>query len=313
MNIIITGGSGFIGSSLVVSLIKRSDINKVIVIDIVDQPDYLVNDKLIWLKCSFLDIPDDKAIQDKIKKLNVKVVFHLATTMFPKMSAENPVRDLLENGAKSIAFCDSMYNLGVEKIIYASSGGLIYGNNPNQDYFDENCVVSPNVSYGIVKRVNEEYLSLIANRKGCKFISLRISNPYGTMQNKVGTQGVIPIFINSILNKKTIILSESELSCRDYIYIDDLIDIFNKALDYNGKHTIFNAASGVSHSLKEIIESIENITNSKAIIKGLNSDSRSYVRLSNEKAVLEFGWKPKVNLSKGIHILVDSFSPNNKI
>ncbi|EGR3218819.1 hypothetical protein DLI07_24855, partial [Vibrio parahaemolyticus] len=210
MKVMITGGSGFIGSALVSTLLSRVDIEQLIIVDILERPLDLHDEKVRWVKTSFIDIPNNEKLLEEFKSCRIDVLFHLATTMFPKRSSDNPTQDLLENGAYSVAFCRSMYNIGVKKIVYASSGGLIYGDNLEKNILDENSLTNPKISYGIVKKINEDYLRLLSEHYNSKFISMRISNPYGINQNKVGTQGVIPIFVNLILNSEEINLSESE-------------------------------------------------------------------------------------------------------
>lgn len=140
---------------------------------------------------------------------------------------------------------------------------------------------------------------------------MRISNPYGINQNKVGTQGVIPIFVNLILNSEEINLSESEFSCRDYIYIDDLVSALEKAIDYNGKFSIFNICSGISYTLSQLIEEIERKTGRKAKVNKADSSVESFVKLTNEKARIELNWTPRVSLPNGISLLVNNFKNGN--
>nr|QFC18123.1 NAD-dependent epimerase/dehydratase family protein [Vibrio parahaemolyticus] len=307
----ITGGSGFIGSALVSTLLSRVDIEQLIIVDILERPLDLHDEKVRWVKTSFIDIPNNEKLLEEFKSCRIDVLFHLATTMFPKRSSDNPTQDLLENGAYSVAFCRSMYNIGVKKIVYASSGGLIYGDNLEKNILDENSLTNPKISYGIVKKINEDYLRLLSEHYNSKFISMRISNPYGINQNKVGTQGVIPIFVNLILNSEEINLSESEFSCRDYIYIDDLVSALEKAIDYNGKFSIFNICSGISYTLSQLIEEIERKTGRKAKVNKADSSVESFVKLTNEKARIELNWTPRVSLPNGISLLVNNFKNGN--
>ncbi|GHW45191.1 UDP-N-acetylglucosamine 4-epimerase [Vibrio cholerae] len=311
MKVMITGGSGFIGSALASTLLNRDHIEQLIIVDVLDKPSDLHDEKVHWIKTSFIDIPNNERLLEELKNSDIDVLFHLATTMFPKKSIDNPVQDLLENGAYSVAFCQSMYNIGVKKIVYASSGGLIYGDNVEQNILNENSITNPKISYGLVKKINEDYLRLLSEHYNSKFISMRISNPYGIKQNKVGTQGVIPIFTNLILNSKEINLSESEFSCRDYIYIDDLISAFEKTIYYHGKCSIFNISSGISYTLFQLIEEIEKKTGRKAKVNKGDSSLESFVKLTNDKAREELNWSPRISLSDGISLLVDNFENGN--
>jgi len=306
--ILVTGAGGFVGKSLIRALIR--DDYDVIAFDICDIPDSLkpLESKLQWVKFSFLDCALEKNFIITNYK-NIDCCFHLATTLFPAESKENIEKDCYENVYCSIEFFSQLYKAGCKKIIYASSGGTVYGLSSieNDVYFDEKTPKNPEVSYGLTKSVCEDYLALLADKYNAKGISVRISNPYGEEQRLTGNQGVIPIFLNKIANDIELPIFGSLKSKRDYIYIDDLVSALLLTISYEGEFSTFNLCYGSAYSIRNIIEFIENCLNKKARLEK-NADSNNDIKsvvLSNSRLRSELNWKPLVNLDEGIKRLAE--------
>ncbi|HIF9435015.1 TPA: NAD-dependent epimerase/dehydratase family protein [Photobacterium damselae] len=300
--ILVTGAAGFIGKSLIRALVQNN--YSVIALDICDMPESLIEykEKISWHNCSYTDIAENKSLMNASFE-NLDCAFHLATTIFPAESKVEIERDCYENVYCTVEFISKLYMKGCKKVIYASSGGTVYGfNSKNIDiYFSENSKKAPMFSYGLTKSSCEEYLILLAKKYNSKGLSLRISNPYGEEQKLNGNQGVIPIFMNKINNNIELPIFGNINSKRDYIYIDDLISAFILSIDYEGDCTVFNVCSGVGYSTCEIINEIELCLNKKANIKqSSNDDKVNSVLLSNDLIVNEINWSPKIELSEGI-------------
>lgn len=304
--VLITGGAGFIGKALITALLQKHI--PIVSIDISDKPDSLpqLNENFNWYKLSYLDLSVRK---EEIEKIiithNIKTVIHLATTLFPAQSKNNIEKDCFENVYSNVILFKTLYELGCEKIIFASSGGTVYGK--SEEPFSEDNAFSPDISYGLSKSVTETYLRFLAKEYKRKSISLRISNPYGEGQRLDGKQGVIPIFLNKISKGIPIDIIGSLESKRDYIYISDLISAFEQALDYNGVENIFNVGSGESTTLRDLLDTIELKLNKKALIGTIISgvvDSKG-ITLNIDRAKSELNWRPKVTLNDGLEKLIE--------
>ncbi|CNC72729.1 dTDP-D-glucose-4%2C6-dehydratase [Yersinia frederiksenii] len=303
--ILITGGAGFIGKSLIREMLNR-DLS-LVSLDISDKPDTLPtqSEDFKWLKFSYLDAcKREQELKDIVKDNNIKTVIHLAATMFPAESQNNLEKDCFENVYSNVCFFSKMYDFGCEKIIFASSGGTVYGK--SHKVFHEDDKFAPTISYGVSKAITETYLRFLAKQFNKKSISFRISNPYGGEQKLEGNHGVVPIFLNGISGGKPINIIGSLESKRDYLYINDLIAAFMKAIYYEGIENVFNIGSGNSISLRSLIDLIEGKLHKKALIASLESNilNSEGISLNIDKAKKELNWQPSVSLDEGVDKLI---------
>lgn len=299
MRIVLIGGSGFIGSNLLNMLIKEE--HELIVYDILEPS--IKSDKYLYIKGS---INEEEKIQKLLKQKDC--VIHLASTSVPKSSNNDIYLDASSNLLPTIKLLEICERKRVSKIIFASSGGSIYGL-PRYLPIDEKHDENPNSSYGINKLAIEKYLRLISNRSGINVVILRISNPYGIGQKPFKGQGVISTFIASVLLGKTIEVWGNGDAIRDYLYIDDLIQAFRASITYNGKETVFNIGSGKGTNINEILNMIK-----KNIKKNINikyiKESEVEVKtniLNCKKAEDILKWKANIPLECGILKMIKSW------
>lgn len=133
----------------------------------------------------------------------IDVVFHLASTTLPKTSNDDPGYDVRSNVVDTIQLLEACVDAGVRKVIFASSGGTVYGV-PERLPIKEDHPTNPISSYGIVKLTIEKYLGLFHYLYGLDYAALRISNPYGPYQDPAGQQGAISVFLHRILSGQPI-------------------------------------------------------------------------------------------------------------
>jgi nucleoside-diphosphate-sugar epimerase len=303
--VLIIGGAGFIGKSLIRKLLMQK--TPLVILDVVNRPaslQYEENENFRWIKYSYIEVFNKKdELRKIIRENNIKIAIHLATTMFPVESQHNIERDCFENVYSNVILFNILYEEGCDKIIFSSSGGTVYGHSDRE--FDEDDKLMPNISYGLSKCTTENYLRLLAKSFDKKSISMRISNPYGEEQNLDGNQGVIPIFIKKIYEGQPIKIIGSIDNRRDYIYIDDLVSAFIKLINYTGNFDVFNIGYGKSNSLSEIINNIEIKTNKIAKIERDHSNSKNgNIMLNVNRAKNELNWKAVTCLSDGIESIV---------
>lgn len=289
----IFGGSGFIGRSISKTLSLSHE--KILVLDSSDYEFYEKN--IETYKCSIADL---KSLpMGKLKK--VDSIIYLISTSTPASSNIDISKDICENLLPFVNLLELTSQFKLKKFIFASSGGAIYSNLENPP-FSERCILGSQTSYGIVKAACESYLKIYAQRFGFLSISLRMSNPYGPGQLPKPGFGVVPTFVNSLLQGEKIKLFGEGGACRDFIYIDDVVKAFQLALTYKGGHEVFNIGSGEGVSIKNLLSLLElklNIHADKDFLPSRVSD-KEVVVLNIQSAKSKLIWSPDMTLSEGL-------------
>ncbi len=294
MNVLILGGNGFIGSHLVDRLL--GDGHRVRVFDKYDEH---YRAPLSNVEYQLGDFGNRGALVDALE--GIEIVFHLISTTVPKTSNDDPAFDIQSNVVETIYLLEQCVSLDVKKVVFASSGGTVYGpleNLPVPETHPKN----PLCSYGISKLTIEKYLDLFYRLYGLDYAVIRPSNPFGERQNPIGIQGVIPIFLHKALKNEPIEIWGDGSVVRDYIYIADLVDGIVRAAFQQTSSRVFNMGSGVGHSLNEILRIIGEL-NGKDLQLSYTACRPFDVRavfLDIERAQNELSWSPTTSLRDGI-------------
>lgn len=291
--ILVLGGNGFIGSHLVKSLVAnglsvrvfgRSSNNRF------EQP-------IQGVDYRYADFADSVQIAEAL--IDVDIVVHLISTTVPSTANLDPVADVQGNLISTIGLLQQMRELGVNRLVYLSSGGTVYGNAKIVPIPEEH-ERAPLSSYGIVKVAIENYIAMFSSLYGLQALILRASNPYGPMQGHLGVQGVIPTFFQRIINGEQIRIWGDGSAVRDYLYVDDLISFLVKGIQKN-LVGVYNIGSGEGTSLREILTLIEKISGRQADVRYLPSRGFDVqkVILDINKAQKALDWQPVVSLQEG--------------
>lgn len=295
MKILVTGGAGFIGSHLVDALISKG--HTLVVIDNLSTGfKKNINPKAIFYK---LDICDP-AIQKVFIKERPESVFHFAAQVNLRRSIDNPIKDAKTNILGSINILENCVDAGVKKVIFASTGGAMYGE-ANIIPTSESHMANPLSPYAINKLAIESYLNYYYNIFGLQYVSLRFSNVYGPRQNPKGEAGVVGIFCEKIFKHQNPTVYGNGRQTRDFIYVDDAINASISAMEMEGLG-VYNISTSKETSINMIFDLIkrESGVNCKKIhIKeGGGAQKKSCLDYSQAKKV--FGWQPEYSLKKGI-------------
>jgi UDP-glucose 4-epimerase len=306
MNILVIGGTGFIGSHLVDALVNE---NHYIYVFGRHKPKY-ENSNVKYIYGDFNDISPLKLVLEKIE-----IIYHLLSTTVPTSANLNPKFDIESNLLNTVNFLEKLEFLNVQKIIYISSGGTVYGNSKLQP-INENHSLNPLGSYGIVKVAIENYIKYFSDKFKIPYLILRPSNPYGPRQNYEGKQGVISSFLYNAINNKDLNVWGDGTNIRDYIYISDLVDFIIKS-SFSKNTGTFNVGSGKGESIIDIINEVEQVTHSKQLVNFIKTKNMAVnkIVLDISKSKKTFNWKPKVLLFEGISLHYDwikSEKENNK-
>lgn len=289
-NVLILGGNGMLGTHLASSLSRMGA--KVSIFDRAI-PSEQVSSEIRGFKGNF-----SSGEGLKTALIGIELVYHLISTTTPSSSDSDPIRDIQGNLIGSVNLLNEMRVAGVRRIVFASSGGTIYGN-PTSLPVAETHKLQPICSYGIVKSAIEHYITLNSALYGLTGNILRISNPYGMAKSKDGL-GAIAAFAKKLLAREPIEIWGDGSVIRDYVYIDDVVRALMSAGLQTNSDT-YNIGSGVGHSLKEVLNILQAIAGVDCEVR--YSDAREFdvdhIFLDIEKAHQLLGWSPSISLEQG--------------
>lgn len=298
---LVLGGAGFIGGNLARALVARGEYTRILtrssssvsnIKDILDKVDIL-----------YRDFMDDVSLRQALK--DIDVVFHLISTTFPSMTTESIVYDVFSNLLPTIRLVELCLDQGVKKIVYASSGGTIYGEPQNIPISEEH-PLQPISAYGQSKLTIENYLNFYAKTTPIDVNVLRISNPFGFGQKLLGVQGIIAVAMGCAYYNRTLDIYGKGEAIRDYIYIDDVIQALLMAAKQSGS-SVVNISSGKGHSVMDIVQIVEDVSKrsiQKNFIQNRSTDVNVNI-LDNRKAYEMYGWRPSMDLKKGCQMTWD--------
>ncbi|MCR4417248.1 MAG: GDP-mannose 4,6-dehydratase [Ignavibacteria bacterium] len=301
MNILVTGGAGFIASHIVDAFIENGH-NVTIIDNLTTGRKENINPGAKFYE---IDIRDDLTkIFDEGK---FDVVNHHAAQIDVRRSVTDPIYDAGVNIIGTLNLLQNSIKFGVKKFMFASTGGAVYG---EQDYFpaDENHKQQPLSPYGISKLSVEKYLYFYKEVHGLKYTILRYANIYGPRQNPLGEAGVVCIFLDKILAGDQPIINGSGEQTRDYVYVKDVVKA--NLLTLNEEESdIYNVGTGIETSVNELFRLInQNFNNSIKEVHGPakpGEQMRSVI--TSEKLFKKFGWKPSTKLEDGLRETIEYY------
>jgi len=232
----------------------------------------------------------------------VDCLINLASTVVPSTSNKDPVFDVNTNLIGALNTLKASVKNNVQKYIFLSSGGTIYGNKFSSKPHKETDSTEPICSYGIVKLAIEKYIHMFSDLYGLPYAILRLSNPYGPGYSLEKPQGAIHHFISSAINNQPITIWGDGTQQRDFIFIDDVVEAITKVVDLARDQSLLNIGSSSSTSLNNILEIIEEVSGSPLNI--IYQESRDFdvhkseLDITVAKNVLQ--WEPRTTLLDGI-------------
>jgi UDP-glucose 4-epimerase len=302
MNILVTGGAGFIGSNLADALLARG--HKVVVLDNLSTG----KKSNVPEAAEFLEQDIASPVIDKIfERGHFDTVFHMAAQMDVRKSVANPANDAEINIIGGINLLQASIKHKVKKFIFSSTGGAIYGE--QEEYpAPETHAANPLSPYGISKLAFEKYLFFYNFQHGLHYVSLRYANVYGPRQNSEGEAGVVAIFCKRLLRGQKAAIYGDGCQTRDFVFVEDVVRANLLALDFKSSMT-FNVGTGVETDINTIFEKIKKAAGSTQPRINLEpkpgEQRRSCITHSKIKKYL--GWTPEVTLDTGIEKTVSFF------
>ena len=308
MKILITGGAGFIGSHVADLLIENNfDIS---VIDNLSSGKLEnVNPKARFYNCDIKDSQIFKIIEAE----KPQIVIHKAAQMSVRNSVEDPVNDASINIIGGLNVLEACRKLKVEKVIFASSGGVVYG---EQQYFpaDENHPTKPISPYGVAKLSFEKYLYYYNFTFGLKYIALRYANIYGPRQDPYGEAGVVAIFSKKLLNSGQPVINGDGKQSRDYVYVKDVAaaNLLAVRNDFTGEINIGTGIETDVNSLFDILKKAAGQNQLKEVHAPAKEGEQRRSVLSNKRAKEILGWAPGMELRTGLAKTFEWFKESGK-
>ncbi|TAK06568.1 NAD-dependent epimerase/dehydratase family protein [bacterium] len=295
MKIVVTGGAGFIGSHITDAYVAEG--HQVFIVDDLSSGDRRnLNPQADFHMMDLLD----PALPSLLSKISPDVVNHHAAQMDVRRSVEDPLFDARINVLGLIHLLERCKRVGVKKVIYASSGGAIYG---EQELFPtpEEHPKRPESPYGVSKLTGEYYLNYYQSAFGISPVSLRYGNVYGPRQRADGEAGVIAIFIRHLLDNAAPKINGDGKQTRDYVYVGDVVAANLRALEFSYTGAV-NIGTGRETDVLELFRLLRERIGSKAVAvhapAKIGEQRRSCLDIS--RAQERLGWSPRTPLSEGL-------------
>ncbi len=302
MNILVSGGAGFIGSHVADALLEAGhDVH--ILDDLSSGKRENVSENAVLHE---LDIRDPK-VEKVFEENRYEILVHHAAQMDVRRSVADPSFDADVNLRGFLNLMESGRKHGLRKVIFASTGGAIYGE-PEYTPQDEEHTLRPLSPYGITKLATEKYLFYYEQEYGISYVALRYGNIYGPRQNPHGEAGVIAIFIDRLLTGRQPAIYGDGEQTRDYVYVGDVVAANMGALHYDGSG-VFNVGTGRETDVNTLFRLLRD-----EIAPEMPEHHEAGKPGEQRRSVLDFrkiesvlGWKPEVNIGPGLSKTVSWF------
>ncbi|MCC7352913.1 MAG: NAD-dependent epimerase/dehydratase family protein [Anaerolineae bacterium] len=302
MRVLVTGGAGFIGSHVVDTIVGAGH-HVAIVDDLSTGKRANLNPKATFYQA---DIRDENALAPIFAQEQPEAVCHQAALANVREAMAQPVRYASVNVLGSLTLLEMCRQYGVQRFVYASTGGAVYGE-PQSLPVNEEHPINPLDPYGASKHHVEHYLHLYRHNYGLRYTVLRYANVYGPRQDPFGEAGVVAIFTNKLLAGETPTINGTGEQERDFVYVGDVARANLLAL--TGAEGIFNVGTGVATTINQVYQGLREATGYQGPVNyGPAKAGEVYrIYLDVGKAAKELNWTPQVPWVEGLRCTVASF------
>jgi UDP-glucose 4-epimerase len=309
MKALVTGGAGFIGSTLVDRLLAEGWK-----VDVVDD---LSSGTLANLaearqapdrRFSFtrLDVRN-AALVEHIKRCAPDVVFHLAAQADVRVSVARPQFDAEVNIVGTLNVLEGSRAGKVQKVCFAASGGTLYGS-PDEIPTREAAPWLPESPYGVSKKAAVDYLHCYREVHGLEYVALALANVYGPRQDPHGEAGVVAIFAGKLLAHERPTIFGDGGQTRDFVYVDDVVDAFFRGVE-RGAGLLINIGTGVETSVQQLHDAMARLCSVKEPAQYAPPRAGELLRnaLDPGRAAIHLGWQPWTSLDDGLARTLEHF------
>lgn len=301
MRILVTGGAGFIGSHVVDRCLAEGH-QVAIVDDLSTGRRENLNPRATFFED---DIRDADRMREIVAEGKPRVIVHHAAQMDVRRSVGDPVFDAESNVLGSLNLILAAVEHDVERFVYASTGGAIYGDTENRPT-PEDHPPNPISPYGVSKHTVEHYLHLYRLSDGLGYMALRYGNVYGPRQNPHGEAGVVAIFAGLMLEGKQPTIFGDGTMTRDYVYVEDVVEACWRAVQ-SDRDAVLNIGTGVESSVLDIFNGLKQHTghDGEPILAERRAGEMQNSCLDPSKAHEVLDWQAQVPLDEGLRRTVE--------
>jgi UDP-glucose 4-epimerase len=311
MKALVTGGAGFIGSALVDRLLAEGHR-----VDVVDDLSAGSLANLADARRSSdghatfhqLDIRSPDLIE-LMNRCRPEVIFHLAAQADVRVSVADPLVDADVNILGSLRVAEAARSSGARKVVFASSGGAIYGEvDPSDLPVKESHPQRPLSPYGVSKKAVGDYLYAYRQLHDLEFTALALANVYGPRQDAQGDAGVVGLFAGRLLSGQPCTIFGDGSQTRDFVYVDDVVDAFARAAQRGGG-LLLNVGTGTETSLNRLYRVMADNAGVErpAVFAPPRLGELARSCLHPGRAGIHLGWKPWTTLEEGTAATLDWF------
>ncbi|MGH2936557.1 MAG: NAD-dependent epimerase/dehydratase family protein [Solirubrobacterales bacterium] len=308
MRSLVTGGAGFIGSTLVDALLARGDAVTIVDDLSTGRRQNIEAAQGAGAELVELDIRDRPALETAIAAAEPQVVFHLAAQIDVRVSVADPAFDASINVGGTANVLDAVRAAAVPRLVFASTGGAIYGEGDGQELpLGEDVAVAPLSPYGQSKQAAELYLGLYERLYGVSSVCLRLGNVYGPRQDPLGEAGVIAIFCGLLQNGGRPTVFGDGLQTRDYIFVDDVVAAMLAAADSDLSGPV-NVGTGIETDVLALARALGALADVpfEPEFAPPRTGEVQRITIDPSRAAAELGWSPKTSLADGLRVTLDS-------
>ncbi len=306
--ILVTGGAGFIGSHVVEAFLQQGWE-----VGVLDNLSTGKKENLLsGVPFYFCDLRDRNEVFRVVREFQPTYISHQAAQASVPISVRDPIYDAEVNVIGGLNLLDAARETQVQKILFASTGGAIYGEVPPTQKASEDWPPKPFSPYAASKLSFETYLHVYKAQYGLPFVILRYGNVFGPRQDPYGEAGVIAIFIHRLLQGHSVTLYARKErgdagGIRDYIYVEDVAaaNVLAIQRDLEG---VFNVGTGIGRSTQQVLQTIAKIL---AVQPSVELAGRRpgdlEVSILNPSKLMAYGWSPQVGFEEGLRRTIEAF------
>jgi len=313
MRALVTGGAGFIGSTLVDRLLAEGhsvdvvdDLSSGSLANLADARAGAQGDRVFAFHR--LDVRSEQLVELMIRR-RPEVVFHLAAQADVRVSVSRPDFDADVNILGTLRVLEGARQAGAEKVVFASSGGTIYGEvDPSDLPTRESHPQRPLSPYGVAKKAAGDYLVAYRELHQLEFTVLALANVYGPRQDPHGEAGVVAIFAGKLLSGEPCTVFGDGEQTRDFVFVDDVVDAFVRGAERGGG-LLMNIGTAVETSVNTLYDTMAKAAGvaTPALHAPPRPGELARNALDPGRAAIQLGWRPWTTLETGSTAVLDWF------
>ena len=313
MRALVTGGAGFIGSTLVDRLLAEGHA-----VDVVDDLSTGSLSNLAEARAAAhhdltfhqLDIRSPELVELMARR-RPEIVLHLAAQADVRVSVDRPVFDAEVNVVGTLRVLEGARTAGTSRVVFAASGGTLYGDvDPSDLPVREGHAHRPLSPYGVSKKAGIDYLAAYRELHAIEYCALALANVYGPRQDPHGEAGVVAIFADRLLAGEPVTIYGDGEQTRDFVFVDDVVDAFVRAMTKGGG-LLLNIGTGRQVTVNELaaVMSERAGRDTAPVHAPARPGELRANALDPARAALHLGWRPWTELAQGVDAVVASIAP----